>query len=473
MAGSVSEQISELSADLLLRAVGDLAQIIHNAGMALTSIGSEALAELIRAAQNNDKLSAQDKKALDKLHKAVEADNETPRQVTVLESDRENVEHWLKKQGVLFSTVRNDKQDCMPGFEKCAIVFLEKDALAVQNALVLMQQEKAYINELTPSAFLLAHKKKDISIMDGLSLYELEAFRELAKEHGLTYAAMETPTDDKKPGSEPTYKIFTSKADALQAAAALQMVAWAMTSEHKRDILEKIKERLSIKHEIQKLVLTGVPKGTVTVQTMGKTSVVENAKYIVNRHSPNQYLKMTAEGFVHFKGGKEIARVAKADPAYEDELQLALGEFSDAVVFDAEEWEQEGLDKANRRKQAVKAKVSVFPKKFDKNKEADDLQKAHKHKKEHEKVPESAWLFDRYDTHLPFAEVYEVNYNNHSEPPEKTVSVHYEDALNLSANYKYIDVSIDEKSLDNIISMAKERSYGNEYTVAEKETVLS
>ncbi len=473
MAGSVSEQISEMVAELLMRSVGDLAQIIQNTGMTLTAIGNEALVELIRKIDKKN-LSKENAEALQKIQKAVEKDKQAPRQVTVFENDREFVEKLLKKQNVLYAAVRNDNQNSVAGLERCAIVFLEKDAQAVQNALVLLQREKGLVNELTPGAFLLAHKRKDIAVMDNLDAIELETFREVAKEHGLVYAAMLTPGDDKMSGDEPTYKIMVAKEDALTCAAALQMVSWAMTGEHKKDILEKIKERTSIKHEIQKLVLNGVKKGEVSVQAkFGQSATVENAQYIVNRNAPHQYIKMTAEGFVHYKFGKEVTRVSKGAPTYNEEIQLALGEFSDAVVFGAVEWEQEGLEKANARKAAVKAKASVFPKKFDRHKEAEDLQKARKHKKEHEPVDETAWLFDRYDTTRPFSEVYEVNYNNASEPPEKTVSMHYEDTLKYSEKYVYIDVSSDAKSLDNIISMARERSSGNDYEFSEREETLS
>lgn len=473
MAGSVSEQISEVVADLLLRSVGDLAQIIQNAGMMLTSVGNEALAELIRKV-DKDKLPKESAKALDKIQKAVEKDGAVPRQVTILESDRDYVENLLKKQDVLFAAVRNDNQEAVAGFEKCAIVFLEQDAQAVQNALVLLQREKGLINELTPGAFLLAHKRKDIAVMDNLDAYELAVFREVAKEHGLVYAAMLTPDDLKKAGDEPTYKIMVVKQDAVTCAAALQMVSWAMTGEHKKDIMQKIKERTSIKQEIQNLVRTGVKKGEVSVEAkFGQRTTVENAKYIVNRNAPHQYIKMTAEGFAHFKFGKEVARVSKGDPTYDNEIQLALGEFSDAVLFDAAEWEQEGFEKANVRKKAVKEKASVFPKKFDKHKEAEELQKARKHRKEHEPLEETAWLFDRYDTARPFSEVYEVNYNNLSEPPEKTVSVHYGEARAQAEKYVYIDVSSDAKSLDNIISKAKERTSGQEYEAPEREESLS
>lgn len=471
MASSVSEQIAELSADLLLRAAGDLAQITYNAGMMLTSVGNEALVALINSV-SKDKLSKESKEALDKIKDAVSKGESAPRQLTVLDSDRKNIEKWLKKQDVLYAAVRNDNQGVVPGFEKSVIVFLEKDSSTVEDAIALANRDKGLINELPATAFLFALKEeKEVpAVVGNVNADEIELFRELAKEHGLVYSVMfDAPSDNAK---EKTGKILISNKDVLKAAAALQMVSWSMTGKHAKEILEKIKERISVKGEIQKLIANGVEKGKTTIQVLGKSVTVENAKYIVNQMLPHQYLKVTNAGFVHFKFGKEVARVSKDDPEYNDKLQLALGEFSGAVVFDAEEWEKEGLDKANARKQAVKKRISVFPPNFDKDKEASDMQKARKHKKEHEPLTETVWLFDRYDAERPLSEVYQVNYGDPSLPPEETVSVHYGDARAYSQKYAYTDLTNDEKAIDNIIEAARQRSGEKLVQEPEKEVAL-
>ena len=380
------------------------------------------------------------------------------------------MEKWLNKQGVLYATIKNVNQDVVPGMEKSVLVFLEKDALAVRDAGALTQYERGYINELPATAMLLAHKKKSLAVVDNLSVYDLEVFREYAKDFGLVYSAIlnspEVDASGRGESTTDTYKIITSKKDNKKLAAVMQQVAWSMTGEYQDGIKEKIKERYSIKSEIQKLVKEGIgPDKVYLSNSTGETVALENAKYIVNANSHKQFLKLTKEGFVYCKFGKEVEKALKGEEGYEDKLQIALSEFSDAVVFDAAEWEEEGLGKDNLRKNKVKERVSVFPKEFVKEKEARELQKVRK--KEREQVPETAWLFDRYDTEKLVSEVYEANYNDYSEPPETTVSVHFGDALKHSEKYAYIDVSNDEKSIDNIIHQAVEKSKGNDMLTIE------
>lgn len=475
---TLSEQISELSAELLLRAAGELSQIAYNAASFVRDVGGDAgavaraqLVKLINAI-GSEKNTKEQNKAIKKLEEAAMKDGETPRQVTILEQDREAMEKWLKKQDVLYVALRSGNQSA-DGPEKCMITFLEKDAEAVNIAVALTQHEKGYINELPPMAMLLLHKKKDLSVIDNLNVYELEVFREVAKDFGLVYSSMLNPPDNET--DLDSYKVLASKKDVNKLAAVMQRVAWSMTGEYQNGIKEKVKERYSIKSEIQKIISQGIGPNQVFMIGKDNSSVaIENAKYIVNSKSPNQYIKVTNEGFVHYKFGKEIDKVSRDDKEYEVKLQFALGEFVGAVVFDAAEWEQEGLEKANLRKAKVKQKLSVFPPEHNKEEETRELRKAHKRHKEHESLPETAWLFDKYDTEKAFSEVVEVNYNDYSKPPEETVSVHYNDAVKHSEKYKYYDVVNDEKTIDNIILSAKERSLGNdEYEqVVEKEVTM-
>ncbi len=474
---NVSEQISELSATLLLNAMGELASIAYRVEEGVFDVGRDAayaarkqMIAVINSLQEQ-KLTKKNEDALNKIKAAVTG-GETPRQVTFEERDREILEKWLTKQNVLYATVESNEQSVELGQKKNVLFFLEKDAAAVHTALALTSHERGYINELPPQAMLFLHKNKNLSVVDGLNVYELEVFREVAKSFGLVYSAMLNPPDSNpsdKDGVSDTYKIVASKKDAKMVAAVMQQVVWSMTGEYQDGIKEMVKEHYSIKAEIQKLISEGIgPDRVYLTNNAGETFAIENAKYIVNAKAPSQYIKLTKEGFEHHKFGKVVEKVSKGEESYEDKLQFALSEFSNAVIFDAAEWERENLGKDNLRKNRVLEKLSVFPKGYDKEKEARELQKARK--KEHEQVPETAWLFDRYDTAKLYSEVYEANYNDYSEPPEKTVSVHFGEAVKASEKYRYIDISKDEKSLESIIAQAKEKSIGSEtYDVYEKE----
>ena len=458
---NISEELYDVGADLLFKALAALASITVDTAKITDMVFKENFVSLINKIQKGN-LSHKEKKALEQIHAAVENDGEIPLQATILESDRALMEKWLKKQNVLFVTLKAENQKVEAGQEKCVITFLERDSEAVQNAIALTQQERGYINEIPATAFMFLHKKKDLVVVDNLDAYELEMFREFAKDHGLVYSSILNAPDTNPKGE--SYKILVSKDNVYKATAIMQQVSWGMTGEYQNGIKEKIKERHSIIYEVHNLVEHGVESGKVKVKNQsGESVTVENARYIVNQNAPHQYIKMTSAGFVYYKFGKEVENLSKGDSEYKNKLENILGEFSGAVIFDAKEWEENNLHKSNARKTKVIEKASVFPTGFDKVKDVNELQKARDSKKKAHKdvYEETAWLFDRYDTQKAFSEVYEVNYDNYSEPLERTVSVHYDNALNKAKEYKYIDVSNDAKSIDNIIHAARERSVSN------------
>ncbi len=487
----VSEQISELSAELLLKALADLSDLAFKTIDLVYTMGTDAargvsevsgpvaralLVKLIDAVGNRSEFDRATLKAIDKLEKEALKGGSTPRQLTILSHDLDMMENWLKEQDVLYVAASAKKQDVEPGAEKSVILFLEKDAQKVYLATALLNHEKGFISELPPEAFLFVNDRKDITVVDGLDVYELEVLRELAPKFGLTYSTLINGVDAETGelyGDDGSFKILVSKNDAEKMSAVMQQVVWSVTGEYKDGIKEKVKERVSIKKEIQDLLAKGVPEGQqAVVGSDGSKVLVDNAKYIVNSKTPNQYIKLTHNGFAHFKFGKDMGFVSKDDPEYSEKIQKVLGEFPDAVVFDASEWVAEGLDKANLRAGETEKKLSVFPVEHDFEKENEKLRKAKK-KEEHKPLDESTWLFHNYDTEKAFSEVVEVRYDP-SEPLERNVSVHYEDAVKHSEKYKYLDVEHDEKAIDNIILSARERSMGNDEfeQVQEKEESL-
>lgn len=469
---SVTEEVLELSAQLFLAAASDISRAAVSTGQTAGVLSKEALVALINYAKEGA-ATAKEKKAAKKLEVEVREHGEVPRQVTILESDLKTFEKWLKKQDVLYVALKSEMQKGEDGHKKCMVTFLDKDREAVETAIALSRHELGYINELPPQAFLTLSNKKDLSVVDNLDTYELETFRELAKDYGLVYSVILNAPDESEQEKGDAYKILVSKKDFSKAAAIMQQIAWCMTGEFQNGIKEKVKERYTVREEIQHLVRNGVEPGEISVDTgVGGVITVQKAKYIINKSAPSQYIRLTSEGFTHYKFGKEIENVSKDDSEFEDKLQYALGEFNGAVVVDAEEWEKEGLKKENIRKRFVAQKTSVFPQQFSKEKDIEEIQKSQKHKEKRENAPETAWLFDRYDLQKQYSEVYEANYNNLSEPPERTVSVHYGEAVKHAEKYKYIDVSNDEKSIDNIILSARERSMGNnEYERTEEKEV--
>ena len=469
---NLSEQISELSAELLLKAIGELSQLGYQTARIVGDVGKDAgiitrslLIKLINNLKKDD-YDAVTRKAISKIEEAALNSNSPVRQATVLTQDLDDIEQWLKKQDVLYVAIASKEQDVPAGAEKSMIMFLEKDYQEINNALSLVYAEKGLTNEVLPQAFLLKYDKKDVSVIDGVDLYELEVFRQTAKQLGLVYSVMANGVDEQTGEvygeRTDTFKILCSNQDVEKLSAAMQQVAWSMTGEYANGIKEKVKERYLIKTEIEKLIKSGVKEGHETFLNKDKEKVsAEIAKYIVNAKLPGQYIKMTGKGFFSFNRGENLGFVSKDDPEYLDKLDALLSEFSDAVIIDSKEWETERLEQSNFRKNKVRERISVIPPQCDMKKETESLRKAHKKRQiNREPLEETAWLFHRFDAEKAFSEVVQLNYNDVTEPLEETISVHYGEAVEHSKKYRYFDVVNDEKTIDNIIRSANERSLG-------------
>ena len=477
---SISEEISQQSAELLLRVLGAFVQLGVSSAQAVfevTNDGATTLVNLMDFLQRNyPEYDLKTRMAVNKLREACEKEKAAALMATAKNEDVPEIDKWLKKQGALYVGACPSRKKGTPAeqldiaskgkYDQTTFFFMDKDKEKVENAFAICAYKRNYINVLPPAAFFLLYDdKKDISVVDGLDQIELRVFRELAQKHGLGYTEMLNGEDSDKDSIPGTYKVVCAKEDADKMRSIMRMVTWSITGESSKPIKEKVLERESILAELKKLIEEGVKDGAqIFIDESANRITVENAKYIVNALRSNQYIKVSAKGFSVFKGSGEGLFVAKSDPDYEEKLEDAMAEFQDAVIFDSVEWEKGRLDKGNLRENAVARKLSVFPPEMSLEKEEVDLRRAHKKRLERSGPwEESVWLFHKYDPDKPEAvsEVVEQHYGNPHKPLEETVSIHYNAAVRRSERYRYYDIESNEQSVDKIILAAKEHSLGN------------
>lgn len=480
---NISEQNSELSARLLLQVLEALSRFGLDATRLIFDIGidgAKTLAELLKSLKNQPgaQYDAPTQKAISQLEEACKKENSSPAKITIAKSDLPDIEKWLKKQDLLYvacsskgNKATEAAHDSQEASETATIFFMAKDTQKVENAVAIQAYQKQLINNLPPQAFfLLFDDKTDVSVVDGLDIYELNVFRELSKKVGLGYTEMANPAEA---GAPATYKVVCEKGNADKLTAAMRLVSWNMTGEHAPKIKEKVLERESFVEELETLLTKGVKEGNrFFVDDAGNHIAVENAKYVVNALIPNQYVKVTAKSFSVYKGGSEVATVSKSEPDYFEKLEDALSEFSDFVVVDSLEWEKNGLNKSNLRKTCVAEKLSVFPPKYSLEKEEAEMRRARRRQMENqEHLDDAAWLFHKFDPNNdnPISEVVEEHDSASSKPLEATVSAHYNSAVKRAEKYKYYDVESDERSVDNIIAAAQKRVDGKEMPSKDKE----
>ncbi len=473
---TVSEQVSELGVELLLRALGEFSRVVYHGtrlvqgvtgetigtlGKSTGAVSKALLIKIINEVKESGKtFDRKTTKALDKLNEEALKGNYIPRQMTLLSKDLGEFEKWLKKQNMLYVAATAKNQNTEKGEEKSVIWFLDRDERKINMASAILLHNHGVLDELSAETFLLLHENENLSLVDGLDVYEVEIFREIASSFGLKFSVMGDSEDKAEDTPPERYRIICDKKDEVLLASVMQQVSWSMVGEYKNGIKEKIKEHLSIQNEINDLIRNGVPKGyKVVTGKDGNVLRVPNAKYIVNSKRQSEYIKITENGFIYFKFGKEEEVFSKDDPLYIQKFDEKISGFMNAVIFDSEEWEGHDLSKVNLRKERIKEKLSVFPSNHKLKEESIRLRRAHKLRKEASKpLEESAWVFDRYDTEQAFSEVYKINYNDYSEVPDENISSHYRDSLEYSKKYRNYDVVNDGNSLDYIIKKANEKA---------------
>ena len=484
---TVSEQVSELGLELLLRALGEFSRVVYHGTNLVTGIAGETLgtvgkgtgavskALLIKVIEevkaSGGDFDRKTRKALDKLNEEAIKGESFPRQMTLLSNDLSEFEKWLKKQDMLYvaATAKNQKVD--DSEKKSVIWFLEKDERKINMASAILLHKQGILNELSAEPYLMLHENEKLAVIDGLDIYEVEVFREIASVFGLRFSVLGKTEDSEKE----QYKIICEKTDEVKLTSVMQQMSWSMVGEYGNGIKEKVKERLNIQEELKDLILSGVPKGSKIIKDKaGSARKVPNAKYLVNSKLQSEYVKLTDSGFVYSKFGKDVEAVSKEDPEYTLKLDNIIGSFIDLVIIDSAEWEKEGLSKSNFRKEKIKEKLSVFPVGYDLKKDNEKLRRVQKLRKEASKpLQESSWVFDRFDTEQAFSEVYQINYNDFSEPLEENVTSYFVDASEHSKKYKNHEVTSNEKNLDNIIRTACEKAaeQGYDEKISEKESV--
>ena len=469
---TVSEQVSELGLELLMRALGEFSRVVYHGTYLVTGLAGETigavgkgtgavskalLIKVIEEVKSSGKdFDRKTRKALDKLNEEALKGDSLPRQMTLLSKDLEEFEKWLKKQDMLYvaATAKNQKVD--DNEKKSVIWFLDKDERKINMASAILLHKQGILNELSAEPYLLLHEKEKLSIVDGLNIYEVAVFREIASVFGLKFSVL---GKTEEAGIE-QYKIICEKKDDIKLASVMQQVSWSMAGEYENGIKEKVKERLHIQKELKDLILSGVPKGSKIIKDKaGNARRVPNAKYIVNSKLQSEYVKLTDNGFVYSKFGKDVEVVSKEDPEYTQKLEGIVSGFIDLVIIDSEVWEKEGLSKSNLRKEKVKELLSAFPVNYKLKDENEKMRRVQKLRKEASKpLQESSWVFDRYDTEEAFSEVYQINYNDFSELPEENITFYFTDILEHSKKYKHYEVTNNEKNIDDMIQKACEKA---------------
>ena len=469
---TVSEQVSELGLELLLRALGEFSRVVQHGTLLVTGVAGETFGAVGKATgavskallikvieevkSSGDNFDRKTRKALDKLNEEAIKGSSLPRQMTILSKDLKDFEYWLKKQDMLYVAATAKNQSVDEDEKKSVIWFLDREERKINMASAILLHKQGILNELSAEPYLLLHEREDLCVVDGLDFYEVEVFRELASVFNLKFSVLGKTGE----AEDEQYKIICDKNDEIKLASVMQQVSWSLTGEYKNGIKEKVKERLNIHQELKELMLKGVPKGSKLINDKaGNVQRVPNAKYIVNTKLQSEYLKITENGFVHNKFGKDVEVVSKDDPEYAQKFEAIVNSFIDFVIIDFEEWEKEGLSKTNLRKEKVREKLSVFPANYILKEESEKLRRAQKaHKRASKASEESYWVFDRYDTEQVFSEVYKVNYNNSSELPEENVTSYFADVLEHSKKFKNYEVSNKSESVDSIIKKACEKA---------------
>ena len=159
---TVSEQVSELGLELLMRALGEFSRVVYHGTYLVGGIAGETLGvvgkgtgavskalliKVIEEVKSSGKdFDRKTRKALDKLNEEAIKGESLPRQMTLLSKDLEEFEKWLKKQDMLYVAATAKNQKCDDNEKKSVIWFLDKDERKINMASAILLHKQGILN---------------------------------------------------------------------------------------------------------------------------------------------------------------------------------------------------------------------------------------------------------------------------------------------------------------------------------------
>lgn len=441
---SVQEEISKIAFDLLKEASRHAIQFGSDLSSDLAQMSKNTFLMIINEVEKREKqgVSFGDKMSLRKLKKAVEKNNETPRQITLSEVDASALKKYLETDDILFAVLKfkSDSKEAFANSDKRVVCFLDKDAPVIFDALSMIQADRGLINEVAPAPFVKYNNDRSIFTADGLSEQDVELLRHWAPKLGFVFAVMPSQSSS----DNPEFKVIARTEDKSKVAAALHQACWDLTGEHGPAIQRQIEYKLSGKKQIN-LALQ---------DTIGE-------HYIVNGGAPGDYIHITSKDFSFYKNNKLVQTVGRTDSSFADRYYDNVSGFKSPVVFEKEEFAGE----KSKREELVKEKNSVYPPKFDealhRAQAALVASKALKRGVNNENSQDPWWIYAS-DIDLSLGQSYENIDDMRDSALTGAESRHFAAASERARQYKLTEYPARDMSLDREIAEAAKRTYMDE-----------
>lgn len=250
--------------------------------------------------------------------------------VSVADKDYENLLDILKKEDVTFSVMDLASDNTR------AFFFLERDTEKVQASLDVLNAKVGILNEIKPNLFVSHIAENKIGMIDHVTDVELELFRHYIENENIIFSSM-------KETSGNNVLMFDVK-DRDIVYETLAKGLWDLNNPFHGD---EIREHIELK-------LHG--RDAINI-------ALEDAKrefYIVSGTHPENYIQVTEKDFKYYKNNNEIASKPRS-LSLMDEVNMQIDSLENPLLLSASEFNKEPKERVT----IIKEKMELFPARYD------------------------------------------------------------------------------------------------------------
>lgn len=310
-----TEDIPEKVADLLLD------QTPRAAGAALT-VGEQAahgIGAMTESAVNQLLKNRKEKNRIEQLRKlkgeiTIPSMNELiyhlgmkSHTTRVANSDVKDFDELLRKQQIVFAKMSCKSDNTM------MYVYLDRDQKEVDAAITALYAHRGQVQELQPDLYFSNMAPDDVRTINGLDAVELALFRHYARQQNLLFTVLNR--------GEKNLVVYDQK-DRAKANKALGYMSWDLTGANGAKYRKQVEYHLEGHNKIHMCI-----------------EEAERELYIVSRHNPSNFIRLTSADYTLYKDGQPVATYDRAlTPDFETKVMAACEGLRNPMVLDVDDF---------------------------------------------------------------------------------------------------------------------------------------
>lgn len=225
----------------------------------------------------------------------------------VANDDVHDFDELLRKQQIVFT-----KMSCK-GDNTMMYVYLDRDQEKVEAAITALYAHRGQVQELQPDLYFSSMAPDDVRTIDGLDAVELALFRHYARKQNLLFTVLNR--------GDKNLVVFDQK-DRAKANKALGYMSWDLTGANGAKYRKQVEYHLEGHNKIHMCI-----------------EEAERELYIVSRHNPSNFIRLTSADYTLYKAGQPVATYDRAlTPDFETKVMAACDGLRNPMVLEVDDF---------------------------------------------------------------------------------------------------------------------------------------